>query len=159
MSSNATVWTCQVGVLGDLRHLLPAGADEPMREAVERRFARVLGMPAEFTFSGWGDPLPEKYLAVVEDREPDPAKVTREVPYFPSPEMVEAVARTFREGDVFCEADWTTLAEQALAAIGLAALDEERQTAEVDVYMDGNHIGRAKPGADRAVASREEQQS
>jgi hypothetical protein len=114
--NSTTVWTCQIGVLLPVRHLLPHGADAPMREAVERRFARVLGMPAEFTFSGWGDELPEKYLAVVEDRLPDPEKVTREVPYFPTPEMVEAVARTFREGQVFCEADWTTLAEQALSA-------------------------------------------
>lgn len=65
-----TVWTCQVGVLGNLRHLLPHGADAPMREAIERRFARVLGMPAEFTFSGWGQPLSEEHLAVAENREP-----------------------------------------------------------------------------------------
>lgn len=65
-----TVWTCQIGVVGNLRHLLPHGSDEPMRDAVEARFARVLGIPAEFVFSGWGDPLPESYLAVVENREP-----------------------------------------------------------------------------------------
>lgn len=32
------------------------------------------------------------------------------------PDAVEAVARTFREGKIFCEADWTTLAEDALEA-------------------------------------------
>lgn len=32
------------------------------------------------------------------------------------PRAVEAVAHTFRDGPVFCEADWTTLAEEALEA-------------------------------------------
>jgi hypothetical protein len=51
-----------------------------MREAIGRRFERVVGMPAEFTFSGWGYPLPEKYLAVVESRMPDSEMVTEEIP-------------------------------------------------------------------------------
>lgn len=43
-----------------------------MRDAVARAFKELTGIDNAFIFSGWGDDLPEKYRAVIEDRDPDP---------------------------------------------------------------------------------------
>ncbi len=67
------VWFCYIGQI-DREHL-PNGSDQPMRLAVEREYSVVTGDDAQFTFSGWGAELPEKYRAVVEDREPVPTGV------------------------------------------------------------------------------------
>jgi hypothetical protein len=65
-----SVWFCHVGEID--REKLPAGDDLPMRHAVEAAYRAVTGREPQFIFSGWGHPLPEKYRAVVEDREPVP---------------------------------------------------------------------------------------
>lgn len=62
------VWTCKIGVMGDLA--LPFGADAPLRNAVADAFYRLTGIHAEFNFSGWGGSLDENELAVVQDRLP-----------------------------------------------------------------------------------------
>lgn len=70
---NNTIWRCKIGVQGPL--LLPAGADYPMRRAVEAEFRRLTGVDPEFTFSGWSAQLTEGELAVVEDRMPEHDKL------------------------------------------------------------------------------------
>lgn len=64
------VWTCKIGAVAD--HELPAGADAPMRQAVEDAFRLLTAVEPEFCFSGWGGALTEAERAVVEDREPTP---------------------------------------------------------------------------------------
>lgn len=86
-----TVWQCKVGCIGPLE--VPQSGDAPMRDAIARAFRRTIGVDPEFTFSGWSAELTEGELAVVEDRLPDPAKATREVPYFVTDDM----ARRFRQ--------------------------------------------------------------
>lgn len=58
------VWTCKVGVLGDVD--LPSGADAPMRDAVERAFFDLTGKVAQFNFSGWGGELERGEFHVVQ---------------------------------------------------------------------------------------------
>lgn len=70
-------WTCQVGETP--RDNLDGEADGPMREAIEAAYRRTTGKPADYVFSGWGSPLPEKYRAVIEDRTPDPLKIAAEL--------------------------------------------------------------------------------
>lgn len=84
-----TIWRCKVGILGQLE--VPDGGDAPMRDAIYRAFRRTIGVDPEFTFtfSGWSAELTEAELAVVEDREPDRSKVTREIPYDVTEEMVD----------------------------------------------------------------------
>lgn len=62
------LWTCKIGTTGTLD--LPPAADGPMREAIAQAYFDLTGEHADFIFSGWGDPLPEHELAVVEDRLP-----------------------------------------------------------------------------------------
>ena len=57
------VWSCKLGVVGGID--LPAGADAPMREAVERAFYELTGRHAEFNFSGWGSQLDKHEWEVV----------------------------------------------------------------------------------------------
>jgi hypothetical protein len=63
------IWKCKIGgeVVGDL----PAGADGPMRRAVQTAFKTLTGVEASFTFSGWGATLTEVERAVHENREPN----------------------------------------------------------------------------------------
>lgn len=63
------IWKCKIGgeVVGDL----PAGADWPMRRAVQTAFETLTGVEASFTFSGWGASLTEGERAVHENREPN----------------------------------------------------------------------------------------
>jgi len=72
------IWTCKIGATVPAE--LPSGSDLPMRHAVEAEFKRLTGRHAAFTFSGWAGELTEVERAVVEDREPDPAKVTTDWP-------------------------------------------------------------------------------
>ena len=62
------IWECKIGgEVGDL----PAGADGPMRRAVQIAFETLTGVEASFTFSGWGATLTEGERAVHENREPN----------------------------------------------------------------------------------------
>ena len=62
------IWECKIGgEVGDL----PAGADGPMRRAVQTAFKTLTGVEASFTFSGWGATLTEGERAVHENREPN----------------------------------------------------------------------------------------
>lgn len=62
------IWECKIGgEVGDL----PAGADGPMRQAVQTAFKTLTGVEASFTFSGWGATLTEIERAVHENRAPN----------------------------------------------------------------------------------------
>lgn len=61
-----TVWTCKIGVPDDIKAMLPRGADLPMRQAVQRAFAELTGIDAEFCFSGWGGQLDEGERQIAE---------------------------------------------------------------------------------------------
>jgi len=62
------IWKCKIGgEVGDL----PAGADGPMRRAVQTAFKTLTGVEASFTFSGWGATLTEGERAVHENRAPN----------------------------------------------------------------------------------------
>ena len=62
------IWKCKIGgEVGDL----PAGADGPMRRAVQTAFKTLTGVEASFTFSGWGATLTEGERAAYENREPN----------------------------------------------------------------------------------------
>lgn len=63
-------WTCTIGEVP--RDLLGDGKDGPMRDAVNLTFRELFGFAPHFTFSGWGNPLPEIERAAHEDRMPDP---------------------------------------------------------------------------------------
>jgi hypothetical protein len=63
------VWQCTVGETQ--RHVLPDGADGPMRDAVAERFKELTGKWPDFIFSGWGRSLTESQRAVVDNREPE----------------------------------------------------------------------------------------
>lgn len=133
-----TVWQCKVGCIGPLE--VPQGGDAPMRDAVERAFRRTIGVDPEFTFSGWAAELTEGELAVVEDRPPERSKVTREVPYDVTDEMVDRAARAMFDAEslgvpgqrgylqaYYEDADfvWRPRARAALSA----AFDEEAKSA------------------------------
>lgn len=75
--SDMAVWFCRIG--GAERDDLHGAADGPMREAVERAYRELTGEDPKFIFSGWGDKLEERELAVVEDREPDPQVIHDEL--------------------------------------------------------------------------------
>lgn len=89
------VWTCKIGFRGVVQ--LPRGSDGPMRRAVEQAFRETANVDSEFCFSGWGGQLDEGELAVVEDREPDPAKALDSLDPAAVQEVVEA-ARDVCEG-------------------------------------------------------------
>lgn len=61
------IWACKIG---ETKAALPAGADAPMRAAVERAYRELTGEQAAFTFSGWSAELTEGERAVVENRLP-----------------------------------------------------------------------------------------
>mgnify|MGYP001175637068 CR=1 FL=1 len=62
------IWKCKIGgEVGDL----PAGADGPMRRAVQTAFKTLTGVEASFTFSGWGATLTEGERAAHENRDPN----------------------------------------------------------------------------------------
>ena len=62
------IWKCKIGgKVGDM----PAGADGPMRRAVQTAFETLTGVEASFTFSGWGATLTEGERAVHENRAPN----------------------------------------------------------------------------------------
>lgn len=75
------VWECRIG--GPVG---PTGTESLLRGSVQDAWRRMFGTDPEFTFSGWGAELPERELAVVENREPlpaaapDPATVLRSGP-------------------------------------------------------------------------------
>lgn len=93
--SDVKIWQCRIGA-PDI--VVPREGDSPMRDGVEATFRKVVGHPAKFMFSGWGYELTEGELAVIENRLPDPAKVTREVPYFITDEMIERGRRAAPSG-------------------------------------------------------------
>ena len=107
-----TVWQCKVGCIGPLE--VPQGGDMPMRDAIGRAFWRTVGVEAEFTFSGWGSDLTEGELAVVEDRLPDRSKVTREIPFDVTDEMIKRAAAVLN--DYPPEADLALVAGAVLRA-------------------------------------------
>ena len=61
-------WSCQIGEIP--RYALPSGSDGPMRDAVQKAYYDLTKISDLYIFSGWGEPLPEVYRAVVENREP-----------------------------------------------------------------------------------------
>lgn len=63
MSYGFQVWSCKIGIVGDV--VLPGGADFPMRIAIQKAFREVTGVDAEFTFSGWNAQLTEAEKNVV----------------------------------------------------------------------------------------------
>lgn len=74
-------WSCRIGEVPRDRELALTSrdgtrkGDEVMRDAVTAAYVELTGEEPVYIFSGWGDPLPEQYRAVVEDREPDPTHV------------------------------------------------------------------------------------
>lgn len=63
------LWTCTIGDLDLPRSAIPHCSDLPMRRAVEAAYLDVIGLPEQFTFSGWGQSyLEESRRAVVEHR-------------------------------------------------------------------------------------------
>lgn len=77
MSGPKPIWECKVGMLGNA--IMPDGCDFPMREAVRSAYARIVGAEPQFCFSGWSASLTEGELAVVEDRLPDPTRISARV--------------------------------------------------------------------------------
>ena len=69
------VWTCTV--IGNAEDL-PHGSDAPMRKAVFDAFSRQTGNAPAHIFSGWGNPVPERYRSVMENRLPDPEVIRKE---------------------------------------------------------------------------------
>lgn len=69
-------WHCIIGETTGPRGGL---ADEPMRQAVAESYQRLTGFEPSFVFSGWDTELDESYRAVVEDRDPDPARIIAEL--------------------------------------------------------------------------------
>lgn len=51
------IWSCKIGDTPN--DSLPAGADQPMRRAVEKAYKELTGREPRFLFSGWGDELTE----------------------------------------------------------------------------------------------------
>lgn len=64
--SAGSCWTCTIGY-ADAEEL-PAGADEPLREAVKRAFVELTGHEPDFAFTGWGGELSDGELEVVRER-------------------------------------------------------------------------------------------
>jgi hypothetical protein len=91
------IWSCKVGAAP--RGLIPKGSDAPLRHAVVAAYTELVGFVPDFTFSGWGDALSEGEQAVVDNREPDVARLE-----------AEAVDR------LRCLPPWSTLRQQAEAA-------------------------------------------
>ena len=56
---DGAVWGCKIGIRAGTEVTLPAGADGPMRNAIEAAFLEITGLEAEFIFSGWGETLTE----------------------------------------------------------------------------------------------------
>jgi len=75
-ATEPALWSCKIGAAP--RGLLPKGSDAPMRRAVEQAYESVMGFPADFTFSGWGDALSEGEQAFIDKRTPDLAKLEAE---------------------------------------------------------------------------------
>lgn len=90
------IWSCRIGEIA--RGLLPRGSDLPMREAVESAYLKVVGFPADFVFSGWGDALREGERAFLDKRPPDLARLE-----------AEAIER------LRCLPSWSTLRQAAEA--------------------------------------------
>lgn len=62
---DGAIWDCKIGIAPGTSVRLPGGADEPMREAVERAYKDVTGLDAEFCFSGWGADLTDDETKVL----------------------------------------------------------------------------------------------
>jgi hypothetical protein len=62
------IWDCKIGEIS--AHVLPDGADAPMRQAVQQAYRNLTGADPDFCFSGWGGELTEPERAVHENREP-----------------------------------------------------------------------------------------
>lgn len=63
---NSNIWTCKIG--GKFTGHLPAGADFPMRRAIESAYKEITGVYPDFLFSGWGAELTESEREVIEGR-------------------------------------------------------------------------------------------
>jgi hypothetical protein len=62
------IWTCKIGEIED--GIMPAGADLPMRHAVDAAYFLLTGRSPDFIFSGWGGQLTPMERAVSENRHP-----------------------------------------------------------------------------------------
>lgn len=58
-------WECKVGIKGNVE--IPGGADWPMRQAIRKAFRDILGVDAEFCFSGWNAELDDIEWDLVRD--------------------------------------------------------------------------------------------
>lgn len=122
MSGPKPIWECKVGMLGDA--IMPDGCDFPMREAVRSAYARIVGAEPQFCFSGWSASLTEGELAVIEDRLPDPTKISARVRIVAELDKQIAVYRTtLRHQELTPEARTRYIA-------ALAALEGIREFAE-----------------------------
>jgi hypothetical protein len=90
ISAPRPIWTCKIGILGEAN--LPPAADWPMRQAVEAAFQRVVGLDADFAFSGWSGELDEVELAVVENRLPSEQHYRDTLLRDAAPDLLEALA-------------------------------------------------------------------
>lgn len=62
------VWSCKIGEIDE--SMLPDGADQPMRKAVEAAYKELTDSDNQFCFSGWGAELTEAERAAYEGRSP-----------------------------------------------------------------------------------------
>lgn len=60
------IWTCKIGEIDGSK--LPAGADNPMRDAISRAYRELTGEDPKFLFSGWGGELTEGERRVVDEK-------------------------------------------------------------------------------------------
>lgn len=84
IAGSTGIWACKIG---ETKAALPAGADAPMRAAVERAYRELTGEQAAFTISGWSAELTEGERAVVENRLPQspntaPAELPEALPRY-----------------------------------------------------------------------------
>ena len=66
---NGAIWGCKIGIRAGTEVTLPAGADGPMRDAIEAAFLEITGLEAEFIFSGWGETLTNHENWVLDESE------------------------------------------------------------------------------------------
>lgn len=161
-------WTCTIGEVprSELDRYRATGthASSALRHAVEETWERLFGSPADYTFDGFGSPLPERYRAVHENDDPDPllilaeARREREIalgglpgrnhpPRMDPLDIVAWIQRHIGEGT---PADWSVEDYVGLATIQLGraieALHEEESGPDdprrVDSIVDRRAHGR-----------------
>lgn len=72
-------WYCKIGEVQRHDGHWRGSPDQAMRDAVSAAYLGVTGHVPDFTFSGWGAELEEHERAVVENREPNPQVIARDL--------------------------------------------------------------------------------